>query len=78
VAGLTAPNGTRTTDATGEVAWGFTSVIENTVQSLRALMLNNRNLCKTRDLLLPKLISGELNVEGLNIETGQPLMEAAT
>jgi type I restriction enzyme S subunit len=30
----------------------------------------------TRDLLLPKLISGKLDVEELDIETGEPLVEA--
>lgn len=28
----------------------------------------NRNLTKTRDLLLPRLISGKLSVEGLDIQ----------
>lgn len=36
------------------------------------------NLRRTRDLLLPKLISGELDVEHLDIDTGDPLMEATT
>ena len=35
------------------------------------LQVKNRNLRKTRDLLLPKLISGELDVEDLDIETGE-------
>ena len=30
-----------------------------------------RNLRTTRDLLLPKLISGQLDVEDLDIETGE-------
>jgi type I restriction enzyme S subunit len=30
----------------------------------------NTNLRRTRDLLLPKLISGELNVENLGIKIG--------
>lgn len=33
----------------------------------------NENLRRTRDLLLPKLISGELDVEHLDIDTGEPL-----
>ncbi len=33
----------------------------------------NRNLRLTRDLLLPKLISGEVDVEGLEIITGGEL-----
>jgi type I restriction enzyme, S subunit len=39
------------------------------------LAQKNANLRKTRDLLLPKLISGEVDVEGLEIagvdETGE-------
>ncbi|MGK7930884.1 MAG: restriction endonuclease subunit S [Microcystaceae cyanobacterium] len=34
------------------------------------LFLENINLRKTRDLLLPKLISGEIDVEALNIKIG--------
>jgi len=34
------------------------------------------NLRKTRDLLLPKLISGQLDVENFDIDTGEPLGEA--
>lgn len=36
----------------------------------------NVNLRITRDLLLPRLISGQLNVEDLDIEVGEPLAEA--
>ena len=35
------------------------------------LQIKNRNLRTTRDLLLPKLISGQLDVEDLDIETGE-------
>jgi type I restriction enzyme S subunit len=38
----------------------------------------NRNLRRTRDLLLPKLISGELDVEHLDIDTGDPVVEGTT
>lgn len=34
------------------------------------LKVINENLCRTRDLLLPKLISGELDVEDLDIAVG--------
>ncbi len=37
----------------------------------------NDNLRTTRDLLLPKLISGKLDVEDLDIETGEPLVESS-
>jgi len=33
----------------------------------------NRNLRTTRDLLLPKLISGKLDVEDLDIDVGEPM-----
>ena len=36
-------------------------------QSIHNLRLKNANLRRTRDLLLPKLISGEVDVEGLEI-----------
>ncbi len=40
-------------------------------------VLNKRSsiLRNTRDLLLPRLISGQLDVEELDIETGEPLVE---
>jgi type I restriction enzyme S subunit len=48
------------------------SQFEKTMQPLALQMLNlqrkNANLRCTRDLLLPKLISGELDVSGLDIE----------
>ena len=37
--------------------------------------LQIQNLRKTRDLLLPKLISGQLDVEDLDIETGEAITE---
>jgi len=36
-------------------------------EEIKALQLKNLNLRQTRDLLLPKLISGEVDVEGLDI-----------
>jgi type I restriction enzyme S subunit len=45
---------------------------------MRVLMRKNRNLRTTRDLLLPKLISGQLDVGELDIETGEPLVEATS
>ena len=38
--------------------------------TLKTLMRKNHNLRTTRDLLLPKLISGLLDVEDLDIDTG--------
>lgn len=39
------------------------------------LLRKNGNLRETRDLLLPKLISGKLDVEDLDIDTGEPTEE---
>lgn len=54
----------------------FNKLVKDTVDELRLLMLKNRNLRLTRDLLLPKLISGQLDVEELDIDIGEMLAEA--
>lgn len=46
------------------------------VREISTLRRKADNLRQTRDLLLPKLISGQLDVEELYIETGEPLAEA--
>lgn len=38
---------------------------------IKNLTIKNNNLRQTRDLLLPKLISGEIDVENLDIKTGE-------
>ena len=38
----------------------------------------NHSLRKTRDLLLPKLISGQLDVEDLDIDTGEAVSGVTT
>lgn len=43
---------------------------------IKGLETKNATLRRTRDLLLPKLISGELDVEGLNIEVGGDVEDA--
>ena len=40
-------------------------------RQIEVFLLKNRNLCQTRDLLLPRLISGEIDVENLDINTGE-------
>jgi type I restriction enzyme S subunit len=42
---------------------------------IELLSRKDRNLRTTRDLLLPKLISGKLDVEDLDIDVGEPLEE---
>jgi type I restriction enzyme S subunit len=46
--------------------------------AVRNLRKKNELLRKTRDSLLPKLISGQLDVEDLEIDTGNPPTEAPT
>jgi len=53
--------------------WQTTAPMIGLIHRLRD---KNQYLRKTRDLLLPKLISGQLDVEALDIETGEPLAEA--
>ena len=48
----------------------FNNIIADVVSDLRLLMLRNRNLRATRDLLLPMLICGQLDLEALDIQTG--------
>ena len=46
-------------------------MIEPIFDNVVALDLKNTNLRQTRDLLLPKLISGELDVSELEIDTNK-------
>jgi len=48
----------------------FEDQVSEIRQMLNNLLEKNFNLRRTRDLLLPKLISGELNVENLGIKRG--------
>src|SRR5258708_22953506 len=45
----------------------FRELVSPLFRNVYILAQNNANLRQTRDLLLPKLISGELDVEGLDI-----------
>ena len=47
----------------------FAEFINAIFEQKKTLKVKNDNLRKTRDLLLPKLISGEIDVEGLDIST---------
>jgi type I restriction enzyme S subunit len=49
--------------------------MEPLVRLIHGLLKKNDNLRTTRDLLLPKLISGQLDVEELDIDVVQPLEE---
>ena len=47
----------------------FSSFVQDVVDKIQNLIFQNRNLRQTRDLLLPKLISGEVDVSELDINT---------
>ena len=47
----------------------FNDFVQAVIAEIHNLIFKNINLRKTRDLLLPKLISGEIDVEKLEIET---------
>jgi type I restriction enzyme S subunit len=54
----------------------FNEMVSPVGKQIENLITKNANLRGTRDLLLPKLISGEVDVEGLDIETGEGMSEA--
>lgn len=45
----------------------FNEIIFNIINNIQNLLLKTRNLRQTRDMLLPKLISGEIDVSDLDI-----------
>ena len=49
----------------------FNNYVEPLFKLKKSLQQKNDNLRKTRDLLLPKLISGQIDVENLDIDTGE-------
>jgi len=53
-----------------QVAQSFAQVADPIRDQIRCLLRRNATLRRTRDLLLPKLISGELDVSDLDIKTG--------
>jgi type I restriction enzyme S subunit len=48
----------------------FADFMRPLFKNVFALSKKNANLRNTRDLLLPKLVSGQLNVENLDIDEG--------
>ncbi len=54
----------------------FTEQVSPIFRSIHILSQKNTNLRHTRDLLLPKLISGEVDVEKLDIETDEGMSMA--
>jgi type I restriction enzyme S subunit len=53
----------------------FSNLISPMQKNIIQMLTKNANLRRTRDLLLPRLISGEIDVEGLEIE-GEEMVEA--
>ena len=53
-----------------QVARSFAQVADPMRNQIRCLLSQNSTLRRTRDFLLPKLISGELDVSDLDIKTG--------
>jgi type I restriction enzyme S subunit len=51
-----------------EIITDFSMIISNIFEEISTLLTKNQNLKKTRDLLLPRLISGELSVENLEVK----------
>ena len=49
----------------------FNQIAENLLNQMEILGRKNDNLRQTRDLLLPRLISGEIDVKNLDINTGE-------
>ena len=52
-----------------QITQRFSNFVRDVVDKIQNLIFQNRNLRQTRDLLLPKLISGEINVSELDIDT---------
>ncbi len=49
------------------ILYQFEEFVKDIVLQIQNMIFRNRHLRQTRDLLLPKLISGEVDVEGLDI-----------
>lgn len=59
-----------------DVLAAFHEITEPMCLAQHCMTEKNKKLRASRDLLLPKLISGQLDVEELDIETGESLVEA--
>ena len=55
----------------------FSDIVTPMLDSIRMLAMKNTNLRQTRDLLLPKLISGELDVSTLDIAVNRENSDSA-
>ncbi len=50
------------------VLWHFNQLVQDFVAQIQNMIFRNKNLRRTRDLLLPCLVSGELDVSNLSID----------
>lgn len=57
--------------ATKDIRAKYAPICSSVYSLCDTLTLKNNNLRQTRDLLLPKLISGELDVSNLDIRVGE-------
>jgi type I restriction enzyme, S subunit len=62
----------------GHLREKFSDLVDPIYQEAGALEETNAVLTKTRDLLLPRLISGKLSVENLDIQFPPSMQEAAS
>jgi len=46
----------------------FDEFMQNVINQIQNMIFRNRNLCRTRNLLLPKLISGEVYVDNIDVQ----------
>ena len=53
---------------TGEISHLFNEMLSPICKQIEILIAKNANLRQTRDLLLPRLVSGEMDVEGIEVE----------
>jgi type I restriction enzyme S subunit len=60
-----------------KVVGEFTDLSEPLFEAIQGMLEQNENLTKTRDLLLPRLISGKLSVEDLDIQFPPSMREEA-
>ena len=60
-----------------DVRLRFSEVVSPHFLQIQQLALQNENLMKSRDMLLPRLISGKLSVENLDIQFPPGMAEAA-
>ena len=61
-----------------QITQRFSSFVQDIVDKIQNLIFRNRNLRHTRDLLLPKLISGEVDVSKLDIDKIEPRVRGSS